>query len=89
MYICGKINNSGYYLKDYERGNISKKQSTKALGITPRHFRQLNEKYKSTDSIPVIGLKLGRPRKEVPEERKEIIRQEYEKFSRMHCIRKN
>jgi putative transposase len=67
-------------LKDYASGNISQELAAKSLGITPRRFRQINEIYKSTGSLPVIGLKLGRPRKEVPEEWKEIIKQEYEKY---------
>jgi len=67
-------------LKDYERGNISQKQAAKALGITPRRFRRINEIYRSTGYIPAIGLNLGRPRKDPPEEWKEIIKQEYEKF---------
>jgi putative transposase len=78
-----KINNKRklkFYLKDYGRGTISQKSAAEALGITPRRFRQINEIYKSIGSVPVIGLKLGRPRKEVPEEWKEIIKQEYEKF---------
>ena len=69
-----------FYLRDYERGNISQKSAAETLGITSRRFRQIYEIYKSTGSVPIIGLKLGRPMKEVPEEWKEIIKQEYEKY---------
>ncbi len=78
-----KINNKRklkYYLKDYESGNISQKSAAKSLGITPRRFRQIYEIYKSTGYLPAIGLNLGRPEKKVPEQWKEIIKQEYEKF---------
>jgi hypothetical protein len=74
-----KINNKRklkYYLNDYDSGNISQKAAAKFLGITPRRFKQINEIYKSTGDTPVIGLELGRPGKEVPEEWKEIIKQE-------------
>jgi len=30
--------------------------------------------------MPAIGVNLGRPKKEIPEEWKEIIKEEYEKF---------
>lgn len=54
--------------------------SAKYLGITPRRFRQIHKMYRSTGSIPAIGVNLGRPKKEVPEEWKEIIKHEYEMF---------
>ncbi len=78
-----KINNKRklkFYLRDYERGNISQKSAAEALGITPRRFRQLYEIYKSTSNVPAIGLNLGRPRKEIPEQWKEIVKQDSEKF---------
>jgi putative transposase len=68
------------YLKDYDSGSISQELAAKYLGITPRWFRHIYKIYKSTGSIPAIGINLGRPKKEVTEEWKEIIKQEYEKF---------
>ena len=78
-----KINNKRklkVYLKDYDSGSISQELAAKYLGITPRWFRQIHKIYRSTGSIPAIGVNLGRPKKEVPEEWNEIIKQEYEKF---------
>lgn len=71
---------SGRYLKDYDLGNSSQKSAAKALGITPRRFRQIHEIYKSTGEIPTIEVGLGRPRKDIPKQWKEIIKQEYEMF---------
>jgi len=78
-----KINNKRklkYYLKDYDSGNSSQKSAAKALGITPRRFRQIHEIYKSTGEVPEIGLGLGRPKKDILEKWREIIKQEYEMF---------
>ncbi|MGZ8538903.1 MAG: DDE-type integrase/transposase/recombinase [Flavisolibacter sp.] len=78
-----KINNKRklkYYLKDYDSGKSSQKSAAKALGITPRRFRQIHAIYKSTGEIPAIGVGLGRPRQDIPEKWKEIIKQEYEMF---------
>jgi putative transposase len=68
------------YLNDYDSGSISQELAAKYLGITPRWFRHIYKRYKSTGSIPAIGVNLGRPKKEVPEEWKEIVKQEYEMF---------
>lgn len=68
------------YLKDYDSGLISQELASKYLGITPRWFRHIHKIYRSTGSIPAIGINLGRPKKEIPEEWKEIIKQEYETF---------
>ncbi len=68
------------YLKDYDSGIISQDLAAKYLGITPRRFRQIHKMYRSTGSIPAIGVNLGRPKKEIPAEWKEIIKEEYEKF---------
>ncbi len=65
------------YLKDYDSGIISQELAAKCLGITPRRFRYIHKKY---GNIPAIGINLGRPKKEIPEEWKEIIKEEYEKF---------
>ncbi len=67
------------YLKDYDSGIISQELAAKYLGITQRRFRQIHM-YGSTGNIPAIGVNLGRPKKEIPEECKEIIKEEYEKF---------
>ncbi len=78
-----KINNKRklkVYLKDYDSGIISQELAAKYLGITPRRFRQIHKMYRSTGSVPAIGVNIGRPKKEVPEEWKGIIKQEYEKF---------
>ncbi|HWR26644.1 MAG TPA: hypothetical protein VN316_02080 [candidate division Zixibacteria bacterium] len=68
------------YLKDYDSGIISQELAAKYLGITPRWFRHIHKIYRSTVSIPAIGVNLGRPKKEVPEEWKEMIKHEYEMF---------
>jgi hypothetical protein len=66
------------YLKGYDSGSISQELAAKYLGVTPRRFRQIHKIYRSTGLIPAIGVNLGRPKKEVPEELKEIIKHEFE-----------
>jgi putative transposase len=66
-------------LLHYESGEIGSKWASGHLEITPRRFQQLYKEYKATGKIPDIGLDVGRPKKEVPNEYKRIIKQEYER----------
>jgi len=72
-------------LVHYDLGEISCKWASKHLEVTPRRFLQLCAKYKSTGKIPDIGFNVGRPKKEIPPEWKQIIKQEYEK-NRLNAV---
>jgi len=63
----------------YVLGELSCKWASKHLEITPRRFQQLYAEYKATGKIPDVGLGIGRPRREIPDEWKKIIKLEYEK----------
>jgi transposase len=66
----------------YESGEISSKWVAKHLEITPRRFQQLYKKFKENGKVPDVGLGVGRPKKEISDDYKQIIRQQYEKT---HC----
>ncbi len=65
-------------LVHYELGDISCKWAAKHLEVTPRRFLQLCAEYKSTGKVPDVGVDVGRPKKEIPDEYKQIIKQAYE-----------
>ena len=67
-------------LVNYDSGKITLKWAASYLGITPRRFRQLHTEYKTAGLVPVIGINLGRPEKEIPEEWVYLIKQEYDTF---------
>ncbi|HEQ78424.1 MAG TPA: hypothetical protein ENI78_02230 [Euryarchaeota archaeon] len=67
-------------LHNYCTGKITQKRAAKYLGITPRRFRQLLKEYKKTGTIPKIGLNLGRPRREISDEWKDLVKLEYGKY---------
>ncbi len=67
-------------LHNYCTGKITQKWAAKYLGITPRRFRQLLKEYKKTGTIPKIGLNLGRPRREISDEWKDLVKLEYGKY---------
>jgi putative transposase len=67
-------------LINYDRGEITQKWASWYLGITTRRFRQVYRIYKNTGEIPIIGGNIGRPKVQIPNEWKDIIRQEYEAF---------
>ena len=69
-------------LVHYESGEVSSKWAAKYLDITPRRFQQLYKEFKETGGIPDVGLDIGRPKKEIPEDCKQIIKRQYEKT---HC----
>jgi hypothetical protein len=63
-------------LKDYDSGSISQELAAEYLGITSRCFRHIYKIYKSTGSVSAIGVNLGRHKKEVPGEWKEIVKKD-------------
>lgn len=67
-------------LINYDRGKISQKWASWYLGITTRRFRQVYRIYKNTGEIPIIGANIGRPKVQIPDEWKDIVKQEYETF---------
>jgi putative transposase len=66
-------------LKNYNSGKITQKWASQYLKITPRRFRQINTQYKCTENVPEIGINIGRPKKQIPDNWKSVIKQEYEK----------
>ncbi len=67
-------------LHKYYTGEITQKWAAKYLGITPRRFRQVLKEYKKTGTIPKICLNLGRPRREISDEWKDLVKLEYGKY---------
>jgi len=67
-------------LVNYDSCKITQKWAASYLVITPRRFRQLYTEYKTTSQVPIIGINLGRPKKEIPEEWIDLIKQEYDRF---------
>jgi len=67
-------------LVNYDSGKITQKWAASYRCITPRRFRQLHTEYKTTGLVPVIGINLRKPKKEIPEEWIDIIKQEYDRF---------
>ena len=71
------------YLTQYELGEMtSTKWVAEQLGVSQRRFQQVYKQYCQTGQIPHIGQKMGRPKKEIKPEWKNLIKQEYEKT---HC----
>ncbi len=66
-------------LVNYNSGKITQKWASIHLQITSRRFRQINQQYKATGNIPNVGIRNGRPKKQISEETKTIIKQAYEK----------
>jgi putative transposase len=66
-------------LVNYNSGKITQKWASKHLGVTPRRFRQINQQYKTTGTIPDVGANNGRPTKHISAESVRIIKQAYEK----------
>jgi hypothetical protein len=64
-------------LINYTSGKITQKWAATYLA---RRFRQLRTEYKTTDNVPVIGVNIGRPKREVSDEWKYLIKQEYETY---------
>jgi putative transposase len=66
-------------LVHYESSEISSKWAANYLQITPRRFQQLYKEFKDAGKAPEIGLNVGRPKKEISKDCKQIIKQQYEK----------
>ena len=66
-------------LLHYESGDTTSKWAANHIGISQRRFQQIYQQYISTKQIPNIGENVGRPKKEIPTEMKNIIKQQYEK----------
>ena len=66
-------------LLHYESGDTTSKWAANHIGISQRRFQQIYKQYISTKQIPNIGENVGRPKKEIPTEMKNIIKQQYEK----------
>jgi len=47
--------------------------------ISPRRFKQLYAKYKTTNATPTVGLNVGKPKKQITPKTVKIIKQVYEK----------
>ena len=53
-------------------------QARKIAGISVRRVNQVWREYLETDEVPVIGKRVGRPRKLVTDEERELVRKTYE-----------
>jgi transposase InsO family protein len=79
-----KVKKSGelkWCLEKHATGKVTVKWAANHLKITPRRFKQLYAKYKTTNNtLPTIGQNLGRPKKQITKETIETIKQTYEKY---------
>jgi len=65
-------------LLHYEVGNTTSK-GRKPSRISQRRFQQIYKEYKTTKEIPSIEKDVSKPKKEIPDKYKTIIKQQYEK----------
>lgn len=66
-------------LKQFHEKKESQKWLANHLGIKPRRFRQIYAVYKLTLKLPNIGSNVGRPKKPVPTEWRQIIEDQWRK----------
>jgi putative transposase len=77
-----KVKNKGtlkWCLEKHAAGKVTVKWAANHLKISPRRFKQLYAKYKTNNTIPAIGLNIGRPKKQISPQTVEIIKQAYQK----------
>ena len=66
-------------LVHYKAGETTSKWAATHLRISQRRFQQLFKEYQATGKIPNIGLRVGRPKKQIPADWRRIIKQQYER----------
>jgi putative transposase len=66
-------------LKAFEQRKASQTWIANYLGVTPRRFRQIYSLYKKTNTIPQIGLNVGRPKTQISDKHKQIILNQHTK----------
>jgi putative transposase len=66
-------------LEQLHKGKMNQKWLSNYLEIKTRRFRQLYTIYKQTKQAPTIGTNVGRPKKQITEQHKQIIQKAYEK----------
>jgi putative transposase len=69
-------------LVHFKAGELTSNWTAKYRGVSQRRFQQIYKEYQTTGKIPSIGLNVGRPKKEVPQQWKSLIKEQYEKT---HC----
>jgi putative transposase len=77
-----KLRNRGklqWCIKAFEQGKAAQAWIVNYLGVTPRRFRQIYRLYKKTNTIPKIGLNVGRPKTQISDKHKQIILNQYTK----------
>jgi hypothetical protein len=66
-------------LLHYELGDTTSKWVASHLGISQRRFQQIYRQYQTTKKISDIGKNVGRSKKEISDNWKTIIKQQYGK----------
>ncbi|MDR0372547.1 MAG: IS481 family transposase [Nitrososphaerota archaeon] len=66
-------------LREFEQRKASQTWIANYLGITPRRFRQIYRFYKKTNTIPQIGLNVGRPKTQILNKHKQIVLDQWSK----------
>jgi len=66
-------------IEKHAASKVTVKWAANHLKITPRRFKQIYAQYKNTNTTPIIGQTLGRPKKQITKETIQIIKQAYEK----------
>jgi transposase InsO family protein len=66
-------------LEKHAVSKVTVKWAANHLKISPRRFKQLYAQYRDTNTVPLVGLNVGRPKKQITPETFEIVKQAYEK----------
>jgi putative transposase len=66
-------------LKVFEDGGTAY-QARKIANISVRRANEIREIYKKTEEVPIIGISVGRPKREILLEEKEIVTQAYLRY---------
>lgn len=66
-------------LKQFDQKKASQTWLAQYLNITPRRFRQIYSIYKKTQSTPILGAKVGRPKTKISNQNKQVVLEQWTK----------
>ena len=66
-------------LKQFEQGKATQTWLANYLGVTPRRFKQIYRIYKKTNTVPKIGLHVGRPKVSISNHQECLVTNQWNK----------
>jgi transposase len=60
--------------------DVSTYQIRKRVGVTMQRINQIWQEYQATGEIPIVGDRLGRPKKPFPDEWHDIVKKSYQRY---------